>query len=85
MSKYGDKYKGTEWIRRPWNKDEVKKLITLWPNKSMTELIVEFQRPHNTIQFLVQMLRKYGVQLEKKVGAKGSGIAALIREVVEGK
>ena len=79
-------YKKSTFPRRKWTKEEVRELITMWPTSTYEQLVAKFQRPPAAISFVSQLLRKNGVQLEKKYrGGISFGLNQLIKEVVEGK
>ena len=79
-------YKGTTYPRRPWTKEELRKLIELWHVKTPEEIEAILNRPAKSFQLIATIMRKNGVQLEKKWSKPGErGISLLIKEVVEGK
>ena len=78
-------YKGTDWPVRSWTKDEIVKLIKIWPTMDMETLSKEFKRPMLNIAYVAAQCRRNGVDLPKKKWVQPNGIAKLVKEVVEGK
>jgi len=79
-------YKGTRFPKRPWTKEDVKLLISLWKNSDKKTLEERLQRPYSHIVTVVYTLRALGgrkIDLPKKLAPR-SGVQSLIREVLAG-
>lgn len=81
MPKIEKYYKGTKFERRPWQKEELVKLVKVWNDHTYEELANQFQRPILIIKTIGAMFRKQGVKLHKKF-AGAYGIRSMIEEVV---
>lgn len=70
-------------VKRPTTKEELKKLLAMWPNSTVDEIVIRLNRNRNWVNGMVSRLRKAGArdQLPRK-SAKGL-LDGLIKEVVD--
>lgn len=59
-------YRKTSADAKIWSKEEVKKVIELWPTKRYSEIRNELNVSDSALSYLVANLRKMGVDLPKR-------------------
>lgn len=74
-------YKGTNYPRRPFTKEEITKLIAYWNGHTKEEIEERFQRPFHVLNAIAKEIRQAGIKMEKK-GNQKWGLQSLIKQVV---
>ena len=70
--------------RKRWDKEEVKKLIKMWPDSTVEEICTALDRPASGVQNIVYSLRKLGVDMPRKGGfGDRPKLKEIIREVLD--
>ena len=68
-------------VRKLFTKDEIKKIINLWEDKTVEELAEELSRAVSSICYIARRVRKNGYPLSQK--RKNGTLDLMIKEVIK--
>ena len=69
--------------RRRWTKEEIKKLIQMWPGHTLVEICTALGRTPSGVGNIVHTIKKMGVKLAPKGMPTGPKLSELVTEVLD--
>lgn len=72
--------KQREYPTKTWTKDDLRKIIKMWPDHSIVEMSKELEANYDVVSAMGARMRRLGVPLEPK--HRGGYIAPLIAELL---